>query len=223
LRSNVICIALGVLLGGGALFGSSRVDAAPAGHEDTPERRAAAAAFKRGKQLYASGDYAPALKAFQEGYAAYPLRGFLVNIGQCHRKLGHLKDAETTFLTVLDGQLAPALRAEVEEALAEVRAAEREVTAATPTPPPVVVAPAPAPPVAAPPPAIVAPTPEQHPVLVIATAPPTHETRKMKGWGWALVGIGVGAVAAGVAVGVVFGIKRNEPSASLGVIDTRPR
>jgi tetratricopeptide (TPR) repeat protein len=213
LRRSFICIALSVLLGGRAFFGDgARTDAAPLSRADTPQRRAAGAAFKRGKQLYASGDYTAALAAFQEGYDAYPLRGFLVNVGQCQRKLGHLKEAEAAFMSVLDGQIASALRNEVEEALAEVRAAEREIAAAAP-PTPEPVAPE------APPPAVV--EPESSPALVIAAAPPAREHRRVKAWGWALIGISIGVVAAGAAVGVVFGIKHSAPSASLGVIDTR--
>jgi hypothetical protein len=203
LRTALICFALGVLCG----LTSSPASAAPR-QNASPQKRAAAASFRHGKALYADGDYAGALAAFQAGYDAYPLQGFLVNIGQCQRRLGHLAEAEAAFRHYLDSDEAPAsLRMEVQDALDEVVAAERKAA-----PPPVVVEPPP-------PVVVVAPPPPEPPPVIVATAPPEHP--KTKRWKWALLGVGLGVVAAGAAVGIVFGLRRAEPSASLGVIDAR--
>src|SRR5439155_25872279 len=67
--------------------------------------------------------YADALDQFKAGYAAFPLSGFLVNIAQCQRKLEKLDDAAASYQQFLDGDNDDSrLRAEVQEALAEVRA-----------------------------------------------------------------------------------------------------
>jgi tetratricopeptide (TPR) repeat protein len=94
---------------------------AQAGHD----KRAAAAHFQRGRALFESGNWSAALDAFESGYEAYPLPGFLVNIGQCERKLERIDDAATSFQKFLDSDAGDAkLRGEVQEALTEI-AAER--------------------------------------------------------------------------------------------------
>jgi len=45
--------------------------------------------FTRGQRAYNAGSYAEALGAFKQAYRRKPLPGFLFNLGQCHRKLGH--------------------------------------------------------------------------------------------------------------------------------------
>jgi tetratricopeptide (TPR) repeat protein len=99
--------------------------AVPVAHAGA-DKRAAAAHFQRGRALFEAGSYAAALDAFSAGYEVYPLLGFLVNIGQCQRKLDRLDDAAASFQRFLDSDAAdPRLRAEVQEAIAEI-AAERE-------------------------------------------------------------------------------------------------
>lgn len=53
--------------------------------------------FKQGEAYYANGQFAEALAAYQSGYKAVPLAGFLVNIAQCHRRRGDLKLARATY------------------------------------------------------------------------------------------------------------------------------
>jgi hypothetical protein len=64
------------------LFSSS-----PGWSDDATE--AARRHFKRGQRAYNAGRYADALKSFERAYRLKPLPGFLFNLGQCHRKLGH--------------------------------------------------------------------------------------------------------------------------------------
>ncbi len=188
--------------------------------EETSERRAAAAEFKRGKQLYAAKDYDAALSAFQHGYELYPLRGFLVNIGQCQRRLGQLRDAAESYEKFLEEQGgSPALRAEVEEALAEVREAERSAPRA-----PVsgwrastesVLAPA-APPSA--PSALE--TPEVPPGAELRADQPAQPKRRR--WVAAVIATSAVLVAGGIAVGVYFGVRAQQVSGgSLGLLDGR--
>jgi tetratricopeptide (TPR) repeat protein len=194
-------------------------NAGPRPKVDTPERRLAAAEFKRGKQLYAAGDYGGALESFQNGFDAYPLRGFLVNIGQCHRRLGHLKEAATAYQQFLDGaDVSSTLRTEVEEALAEVRQAQKEAGEPSPD------GPRPASPVATPT-SPMQPAPSD---TVAGGASLSTEIKKSpakkksRAWVWALVGVGSVLVVGGVTAGVVLGVRGASPSGgSLGTIDGR--
>jgi tetratricopeptide (TPR) repeat protein len=194
-------------------------DAAPRRSNDTPERRLAAAEFKRGKQLYAVGDYSGALESFQNGYDNYPLRGFLVNIGQCHRRLGHLKEAATSYQQFLDSSDGPSpLRSEVEEALAEVRSAQREAgQPVTETPrvaePTTTTTTTPPPPTA---------TAESSGATLTVEKKASPEKKKSRAWVWALVGVGAAVVVGGVTAGVVLGLRSSSTSSgSLGTIDGR--
>jgi tetratricopeptide (TPR) repeat protein len=85
------------------------------------DKRAASAHFQRGRALFDGGSWSAALDEFNAGYDAYPLPGFLVNIGQCQRKLERLDEAAASFQKFLDSGTGDArLRTEVEEALREI-------------------------------------------------------------------------------------------------------
>jgi tetratricopeptide (TPR) repeat protein len=193
--------------------------AAPRHAPDTPERKLAAAEFKRGKQLYAAGDNEGALQAFQAGFNAYPLRGFLVNIAQCQRRLGHLKEAVAAYQRFLDATDVPAsLRSEVEEAVAEVKAAQAAAAPDLEDAPPKPVPRAIASDEEAPPPA-----PSSGATLPsdaeVKKSPPE---KKRRAWVWALVGVGAAAVVGGVTAGVILGTRSASPrGGSLGLIDGR--
>jgi tetratricopeptide (TPR) repeat protein len=62
--------------------------------------------FRRGEDFIKAGNYRAAAEAFEEGYAAAPRVGFLVNIGNCYRKLGELGRARQFYQRFLDA--APA-------------------------------------------------------------------------------------------------------------------
>ena len=95
-----------------------------AARADAGERAAAGAHFREGSSLYAGGHWADALAGFEAGSEAYPLRGFLVNIGQCYRKLDRFDEAADAWKRFLATHPADEkLRAEVEDALAEVETA----------------------------------------------------------------------------------------------------
>src|SRR4051794_6753316 len=86
------------------------------------DKKVAAQHFKEGRGLFEQGRWAEALSEFQLGYEAFPLPGFLVNIGQCYRKLERLEDARDSWQKFLASNPSDSrLRGEVEEALTEVR------------------------------------------------------------------------------------------------------
>jgi hypothetical protein len=58
--------------------------------------------FQRGQSSLDAGDYRAAARAFEAGYAAAPRVGFLLNIGNCYRKLGELGKARQFYWRFLD-------------------------------------------------------------------------------------------------------------------------
>lgn len=53
--------------------------------------------FERAEASFKAGLFAEALAGYQEGYDHLPLPGFLINIAQCHRRLGNLQQARATY------------------------------------------------------------------------------------------------------------------------------
>jgi iron complex outermembrane recepter protein len=185
------------------------------GEAQARDRRAASAHFQQGSALYADGRWSDALAEFQAGYEAYPLRGFLVNIGQCYRKLERFDDAADAWRRFLASHPSDAqLRAEVEEALAEVERAREAETPKETTPPPVETAPVVETHVS-----VVPPPVEQ---VDLTPPPPPVARKKSRAWVWALVGVAAaGVAAAAVTVGVVESQNSGPRSGSLGLIDGR--
>jgi len=204
--------------------------AAPARAND---KRAAAAHFQKGRALFEAASYAAALDEFEEGYLAYPLAGFLVNIGQCQRKLDRLDDAAASFQKYLDSDgTEPKLRSEVKDALAEISSArdrraavelearrqrdEAERRHPVEDEPRVAGADLRArqpvqPAVAA------AMTTSTAPVATVEQHP-----QKSRKWVWAVVGVlAVGAAASAVAVGVIETQPSGARAGSLGLLDGR--
>jgi tetratricopeptide (TPR) repeat protein len=103
--------ALAVLL----LWCATAVAAAP--------RDLAARHYRVGSARYAAGSYQTALAEFEAGYAAHPSPAFLVNIGQCLRKLDRLDEAALAFRRFLDARTGSArTRLDVWDALEDVLA-----------------------------------------------------------------------------------------------------
>jgi tetratricopeptide (TPR) repeat protein len=213
--SAVLSVALAVLL------------AIPSVAFAQNDKRAAANHFQRASGLYAAQRYDEALDEFKAGYEAFPLPGFLVNIGQCYRKLEKLEEAAEAFGKFLDGHPRDErLRSEVEEAYAEVKGEldrraqaeakrkhdEEEARRALLT-------------------SIAAQqkreTPDltvhaSSPVVELRAAPEPPRKKRSRWWVWTIVGVGVaGAVAAGVALGVTYGQPQGPQPGSLGLIDGR--
>ena len=198
------------------------------------DKRVAAAHFQKGRALFEASSFAAALDEFDAGYLAYPLPGFLVNIGQCQRKLDHLDEAAESFQKYLDSDSTdPKLRAEVQEALAEIsterdRRLAAEVEARrqrdeaerrhpVEEEPPRRAGAAdltvhePAPVVAS------AVSASREPAATVVEHP-----QKSRKWVWAVVGVlAVGVAASAVAVGVVESQPSPARAGSLGLLDGR--
>ncbi|HEX8953319.1 MAG TPA: hypothetical protein VF997_10070 [Polyangia bacterium] len=204
--------------------------AAPARATD---KRTAAAHFQKGRALFESASYAAALDEFNAGYEAYPLAGFLVNIGQCQRKLDRLDDAAASFQKYLDSDgVDGKLRVEVQEALAEI-SAERDRRVAVEVEArrqrdeaerrhPVEEEPRAAS-------AAVRVREPAHPAVAAAMASASapvatveQHPQKSRKWVWAVVGVlAVGAAASAIAVGVVESQPPSARGGSLGLLDGR--
>ncbi len=161
--------------------------------EDDPVTRARTH-FEAGRALYRVGNYAEALRQFQAGYQLAPRPLFLLNIGQCHRKLDDLPQARTALQRFLDEAPADAPeRAQVRELLADV---EREISTRPPKPEP---RPEPAPP------SLVQPAPAA--AVSVRAAPAARKKSAARHLAWI---IPVALVVAGAAV--VGGVLGSAPT-----------
>jgi tetratricopeptide (TPR) repeat protein len=83
---------------------------------------AAADHYRDGKMRYAAGNYAAALRDFEESWRLERVPAMWINIGQCLRALGRETEAVSAFERFLEGPGGNArLRGEVFEALEELR------------------------------------------------------------------------------------------------------
>jgi tetratricopeptide (TPR) repeat protein len=195
------------------------------------DKRAAAAAFKQGRALYDAGQFSDALDKFEEGYRAYPLPGFLVNIGQCQRKLDRAADAKRSFEQFLASDSSDErTRAEVKEALDEIAAdeqrradavedaARRERDAAEARHPAVVDDDKPDLRVHD----NLAAAPAANVNIAVTSDKPQDQKKKSKKWVWAIVGVlAAGAVASAVTVGILETRPAPLKPGSLGLLDGR--
>jgi tetratricopeptide (TPR) repeat protein len=162
--------------------------------------------FEAGRALYNLGNYTDAIREFSAGYQLAPRPQFLVNLGQCYRKLGGLENltkARDLYRKFLD-EASPGDpdREQVKSVLTDL---EQEIAAT----------PAAAPP---PPPKAAEPEPQQN--ALVASAPPAKKPFIKRHW-W-IIPVTIVA-AAGLAVGIYFAVKPSGQvdcgSASLGCID----
>jgi tetratricopeptide (TPR) repeat protein len=200
-RGHRVVALLGVLAFALALRSPARAEDAEAGRRY----------FKRGQELLKENDYRGAVRAFEAGYAAAPRVGFLLNIGNCYRKLGELSKARDHYWRFLDAApkdhpSRPAVK-DYLRAMEQIEADGVSVDGASPTRP---VLPPPPPteptfrsaaPVARP----LAARPPEGPaggLTIIDIGPPAQEKPSLfkRWWFWTLVG---GVVAAGAATYVL--------------------
>ncbi len=89
--------------------------------------------FETGEHLFRTGQYRDAARAYQRGYQAYALPGFLINIAHCHVRLGNNAEARRHYERFLATEPTSARRAEVERALASLQAprGQREIANST--------------------------------------------------------------------------------------------
>jgi hypothetical protein len=209
--------------------------------DERSDLRQARAHFAAGEAAYSAGHYQDALRHFKLGNELAPRPRFLVNIGQCYRKLHQPDKALEAFQTFLanapDDQRHAEVQAEIEKLRAEIAAAAPSVPPASVPPasePPVSEPPATAPPVSAPPasePSVSAPSgvpPASAPSVSVATSvqgpPATAQPaprRSRRGLSIGL-GVGFGAVAvAAIIVALVFVVPRSPAHVDDGYVPVR--
>lgn len=85
------------LLGLSIFLGMSSVVVAPVAHAGTAEEARAIEMYENGATMYGEGDYAGAIRAFQEAYKLAPSKhSLLVNIANAQERLGDLEQAVAT-------------------------------------------------------------------------------------------------------------------------------
>lgn len=203
------CLAVVALLAGAA-----RAQTA----DDTLSR--ARAHFEAGRALYQLGNYTEAVREFSAGYQLVPRPQFLLNLGQCYRKLDDLPKARDMYRRYLHEAAAnDPERPQAQQILDEI---ERRLAAPKPAPPPP-AAPAPAPTVApspaapAPAPAPAASSAHSPAAMVVASAPPPEKKPFIKR-NWWIIPVGAVVVGVGVGLGVYYGTRPADPcsGANLG-------
>lgn len=87
---------------------------------DAPVERAKAL-FSEGNKAFNLGEFENALALYTRSYRIKPLPGFLFNIAQCHRKLGHFQEAVTTYQAFLATHPDASNRSVVEDLIKEAQ------------------------------------------------------------------------------------------------------
>jgi len=167
--------------------------------------------FEAGRALYNLGNYTDAIREFSAGYHIVPKPQFLVNLGQCYRKLNDLPRARELYNKYLaEAPSDDPDREQVKQIVAEL---DGQIAAAHP------IAPPPAPP--APPPSAAAPVAQD--VALTTQAPPRKPWIKRNWW---VIPVGAVVVGTALGVGLYYGLQPKQvdcSAASLGCIDTTPR
>jgi tetratricopeptide (TPR) repeat protein len=170
--------------------------------------------FEAGRALYNLNNYTDAIREFSAGYQLVRKPQFLLNLGQCYRKLDDLDHAREMYKKYLtETPAGDAEREQVQQLLAEIEKLIRD----RPAQPPPVIAPPPMAARAPPPP----PTGESATTAVLAAkpGPPPLPQKSFVARNWWIFPVGA-AVVTGVAVGLYFGLKPADcPSyATLGCV-----
>lgn len=218
IRSRIsLCLAL-LMWAGGA--GAAK---------DLAEEKARAE-LKKAQQAYDLGEFEPALRAFSEAYRLKPLPGFLFNLGQCHRQLGHYDRASFFYRRFLElSPTKPSNAAVVQELIGEMEEKQRAQQAApAKEPPPVSAAPPKA--LAAVPAPVLEPAPTPS-APIVATEPsgaapaaalevhaPAEPAVPLYRRPWVWVGAGAVAVAA-IAGASIAASAPHRSKTTLGEID----
>lgn len=141
--------------------------------------------YARGRALYLANQNVEALREFEAGFELVPRPEFLINMGLCQARLGHLREARDLYRKFLAAApQAHSQRQNVEELLQKVEADLATQPSPAPETPTMLVAPSPVP-------------------LVVVPAPPPKPSFARRHW-WIFPVVGV--VVAGVAVGLGVGL-----------------
>ena len=170
------------------------------------DKAAARQAFIDGSKYYDLNQYAEALEAFKRAYWNYEDPVILYNIAQCHRALGHKKEAIEFYRSYLRKSPDARNRQDVEKIIAELNSAiDKEKTVATA--PPAGTMATESKPASPPSPAKPAANGPQPPIASVVARPPpparTDKPMRKRTWLWGVIG---GVVVVGVAVGLGVGL-----------------
>ena len=165
--------------------------------------------FEAGRALYQLGNYDEALREFAAGYELAPRPQFLLNLGQCYRKLENLEQARAMYQRYLhDAPVSDPERAQAQQILAEIdrQIADKQAAAAA----------AAAPPPTAPTGTTAAPASAPAATATLTAAAPARKPWIKRNW-WI---IPVGAVVVGVAVGlgVYYGTRAPDPCSGANLV-----
>jgi len=123
LRLQTIALSLAIAVV--VCFGARAIAASPV--PSAEQLKEAKTRYERGRALYTLGQYAEAIREFSAGYVVVPKPQFLLNLGQCHRKLGELVKAREMYQKFLDEAPAAPERPQVTGLIADL---DREIAAA---------------------------------------------------------------------------------------------
>ncbi len=167
--------------------------------------------FERANSAYALGRFAEAADEFEKAFDLKPDPALLYNAAQAHRVAGNKPRAlllYQNYLRVFGDRISNA--AEVQRHIDELKLAIDTDEKTKTSPPTGTIHPEAATPSPAP---VVAPA-----GVAIVEPPPAPEKRHAsRAWIWGVVAGAAVVVAAGVALGVVYGSTTRNPSPSMGV------
>jgi tetratricopeptide (TPR) repeat protein len=156
--------------------------------------------FEAGRALYQLGNYNEALREFAAGYQLAARPQFLLNLGQCYRKLDDLQNARAMYQRYLhDAPATDPERPQAQQILAEIdkQIADKQAAAA---PPPATVTT---------PPATAQATSAAATTTLTQAAPPPRKSWIKRNW-W-IIPVGAVVVGVGVGLGVYYGTRAPDP------------
>jgi hypothetical protein len=165
--------------------------------------------FEAGRALYQLGNYDEALREFAAGYELAPRPQFLLNLGQCYRKLDNLEQARAMYQRYLhDAPVSDPERAQAQQILAEIdrQIADKQAAAAA---------------AAAPPPTAPTGTTAAPASAPTATATLTAAAPARKPWikrNWWIIPVGAAVVGVAVGLGVYYGTRAPDPCSGANLV-----
>jgi len=165
--------------------------------------------FEAGRALYQLGNYDEALREFAAGYELAPRPQFLLNLGQCYRKLDNLEQARAMYQRYLhDAPVSDPERPQAQQILAEIdrQIADKQAAAAA----------AAAPPPTAPTGITAAPASAPAATATLTAAAPARKPWIKRNW-W-IIPVGAAVVGVAVGLGVYYGTRAPDPCSGANLV-----
>ncbi len=204
---------------------------APGARKPDPDELKARTLFSDGQKAYDVGQFQQALTLYSEAYKLKPLPGFLFNIAQCQRQLGHYQEAAFAFGRFIDNsrpeapnvELARELIDDMRRRQTEKDDAERKAGEAARLAEQKRLADEAAAKRAADAPVTTSLTPNASTGLPLPPPPPAMEDDPFykKGWFWGVAGVVVAGAVVGTAVALNQPKARTYPTPNLPDINGR--